>query len=582
MRRTPNALDLLDMLSPQAREIIERETSNVHLPAGQDLFAQGDPGDAFYVLMTGSLGVYVHGAMDDQRLIALVGEGEAVGELALISGQPRSATVTAIRDSELLRIAKSRFDFLLKKHPELMAGLVRILVHRLRRISTGQATKHEPKTAALLPAHEGVDAAELARRMGECVRRNGSSLAIIGPEGLEHSSAWFSDLERSHDHVFLYGDTTNTAWTRICARQADRILIVAQPDWNGETALPDDLLQQRAHHQLLDLIILHGKNASQPRNTAAKIKAIPANRHFHLREDVEEDWQRMSRIVKGQGIGLVLSGGGARAFAHVGVIMALSDAGIPIDFIGGTSMGGLVGAGLALEWTPSELVERINAAFVQKNPLSDITLPLIGMVKGRRVERLLKDNFGEHEIPDLWRPYYCVSSNLTSGKMYVHKRGQIRDALRASIALPGILPPKRLDEALLVDGAVTSNLPIDVMRDLHSGPIIAVDVARARAVGPELIAEHHGRSWFQRIAHPPIVSILMRSATISSEQQDRAQAENADLLLEPPLGDIEIRDWQAFDRTVEIGYEHAAARLDEFKKRLHNRMGWPSDPFTGV
>jgi NTE family protein len=572
MRTTPNALDLLNMLSPQGREIIERETVALHLPAGRDLFHQGDPGDAFYVVVAGSLGIYVKSPPSDQRLIAVVGEGEAVGELALISGQPRSATVTAIRDSELLRIAKSRFDFLLRKHPDLMSGLMRILVHRLRRLSMGHSTSIEPHTAAFLPAQDGVETREVAERLAQCLKRQGSTVAVVGTEGLEESPQWFSELERNHDYVFLHGTADEAAWTRICARQADRIMIVAGADWTGATSLPDDLLKQRAQHQLLDLVILHPAGTESPHKTDLKIDAVPANRYFHVRPYRDDDWERLSRIIRGRGIGLVLSGGGARAFAHVGVIRAMADAGIPIDFIGGTSMGGIVAAGVAMEWSPDELTERINGAFVQKNPLSDITLPLLGMVKGKRVERLLEEHYGDRTIPDLWLPYYCVSSNLTSGAVHVHSRGRIREALRASIALPGILPPKAFEEALLVDGAVTSNLPIDIMRNLHSGPIIAVDVARARAVGPELIEEYHNTPWYRRVLHPPIVSILMRSATISSEAQDRQQAANADLLLTPPLDGIEIRDWKAFDRTVEIGYEYAAAKLDAFKKRMHNRQ----------
>ena len=573
VRRTPNALDLLEMLSPEGRKIIERETVALHLRAGQDLFREGDPGDAFYVVVTGSLGVYVGGSADTQRLIALIGQGEAVGELALISGLPRSGTVTAIRDTELLRLAKTRFDFLLKKHPELMAGLTRILVHRLRLLSTGAALKLEPKTVAFLPAHDALESRMVADRLAQCVRQAGGSVAIIGEEGLDQSAQWFSELENTHDHVFLYGAQENTGWTRICARQADRILIVADSGWTGGTSLPDDLLQQRSQHQLLDLIILHRKMNGQPVGTQKQIEAVPANRYVHIRQELNSDWTRLARMIKGQGVGLVLSGGGARAFAHIGVVRALAEAGIPIDFIGGTSMGGIVGAGLSMEWPIDELKERVYDAFVKKNPLSDITLPLLGMVKGKRVEQLLADNFGVREIPDLWRPFYCVSSNLTTGSVHVHKLGRVCDALRSSIALPGILPPSSHEDGLLVDGAVTSNLPVDVMRNIHSGPIIAVDVSRDRAVGPELLAQHAKETWYKQIMRPPIISILMRSATISSEEQDRLQRESADLLLAPPLGDIEIRDWKAFDQAVEIGYQHARTALPKFKQRLHNRLG---------
>ncbi|MGI9413823.1 MAG: patatin-like phospholipase family protein [Hyphomicrobiales bacterium] len=573
MRKTPSALDLLEMLNPADREIVEQETVPLHLPAGRDLFREGDTGDALYLVMSGSLGVYMQSSTNEHRLISLVGPGETVGEMALISGQPRSATVTAIRDTELLRLAKSRFDRLMKLKPEIMSGMMRILVHRLRRISDGAGVMIEPKTVALLPAHDGPDARAVASRLADQLTAEGSSVKLVGPDGHHESARWFNELEQSHDHVFLYGTAEDTAWSRLCARQADRILIVADVQWNSDTSLPDDLLKERARHQLLDLILLHREGHSRSADIHRQIAVVPANRHFHMRFDCDRDWSRLARIVGGRGVGLVLSGGGARAFAHIGVIRAFADAGIPIDFVGGTSMGAIIGAGVAMEWSPDELAERVFASFVSSNPLSDITLPLLGMVKGKKVERLLEEHFGDWAIPDLWRPFFCISSNLTSGTVYVHQHGPVRDALRASIALPGILPPKVDAQSVLVDGAVTSNLPVDVMRNIHRGPIVAVDVARDRAVGPELLTDYHAEPWYRRFLRPPIVSILMRAATVSGEEQDRRQAANADLFMAPALGDIEIRDWNAFDRAIEIGYEHAAAALAGFKPGSLRRKG---------
>ena len=571
MRKSPNALDLLDSLSPADREIVEQETVPVHLPAGHDLFREGDTGDALYLVMSGSLGVYVQSTTNEHRLISLVGPGETVGEMALISGQPRSATVTAIRDSELLRLAKSRFDRLMKQYPEIMSGMMRILVHRLRRISDGGGVMIEPKTVALLPAHHGPDAGAVASRLAEQLAADGSSVKLVGPEEHQQSARWFNDLEETHDHVILHGTAENAGWCRLCARQADRILIVADAGWTSGTSLPDDLLQQRARHQLLDLIVLHRSADSLSADIDRQISVVPANRHFHIRFDNASDWGRLARIVGGRGVGLVLSGGGARAFAHIGVIQAFADAGIPIDFVGGTSMGAIVGAGIGMEWSPEELKERVFASFVSSNPLSDITFPVMGMVKGKKVERLLEEHFGDCAIPNLWRPFFCISSNLTTGTVYVHQHGLVRDALRASIALPGILPPRIDAQNVLVDGAVTSNLPVDVMRNIHRGPIVAVDVARDRAVGPELVTAYRAEPWYRRFLRPPIVSILMRSATVSGEEQERRQAENADLFIAPPLGDIEIRDWNAFDEAIEIGYEHAAAALADFKPRPSRR-----------
>ena len=230
-------------------------------------------------------------------------------------------------------------------------------------------------------------------------------------------------------------------------------------------------------------------------------------------------------------------------------------------FMGGTSMGAIICAGLAMEWSVDELQQRVHDAFVNSNPLNDYTLPLVSLVKGRKMERLFERNFGWVRIPDLWRPYFCISSNLTTGDLHIHRRDRLTEALRASVALPGVLPPKIIKDGVLVDGAVLNNLPVDVMRGMHRGPIIAVDVARDRAMTPEMVALDARRSWLSWLLEPPIVSILMRAGTVTGEPHLAEQARAADLLIEPPLGDIDIRNWRAFDQAVEIGYAHASEVL---------------------
>ncbi|MCG8562418.1 MAG: patatin-like phospholipase family protein [Hyphomicrobiales bacterium] len=552
-----NPLDLLAILGPEGRKAVEAEAEWIAVPAGRTLFHHGDPGNALYLVVSGSLGVYMPGPGDEPQLIGLIESGETVGEMALISGLPRSATVTAIRDSELWRVTKARFDLLLKRQPELLAGLNRILVHRLRQVSRGQGTRIEPKTVAFLPAGKGIDPQGIAERLSAEVTALGYKVRLVGTEDAGRSSRWFHELEKTHDHIFLCAALGDPAWIRLCARQADRIFIIARSRDPAGTALPRDLLAQRAAHQLLDLVLLHKDGSAAPADANRWLEAIPVNRHFHLRLDNAEDWSRIARIVAGRAIGLVLSGGGARAYAHVGVIRAIRDAGLPIDFLGGTSMGAIIGAGLAMEWSIDELERRVHDAFVTSNPLNDYTLPLVSLVKGRKMERLFEENFGWVRIPDLWRPYFCISSNLTSGDLHIHRRDRLTEALRASVALPGVLPPKVVKDGVLVDGAVLNNLPVDVMRGTHRGPIIAVDVARDRAMTPEMVALDRRRSWLSWIVEPPIVSILMRAGTVSGEPYLAEQARAADLLIEPPLGDIDIRNWRAFDQAVEIGYEHA-------------------------
>jgi len=191
---------------------------------------------------------------------------------------------------------------------------------------------------------------------------------------------------------------------------------------------------------------------------------------------VHEDIHRLARFVSGRAVGLVLAGGGARGFAHIGILKALTEAGVPIDQLGGTSMGAIIAAGVAAEWDTRDLAKRLRHAFVETNPLSDYTFPLIALFRGRKVSQLLRQNFGEIRIEELPKPFFCVSSDLTSGRIHVHRSGPLWRALRASVALPGILPPVTHHGHLLVDGGVMNNLPVDVMAQNPHGPIIASDV----------------------------------------------------------------------------------------------------------
>lgn len=558
MDSTPSFLDVL--MSAKVKEL-GGDAERVLLPGGETLFEEGDPGDALYVLLSGSLGVYVNRPGGTVELLTLLGPGEIVGEMGVIASMNRSATIRAIRDSELLGFSKESFNRLLKINPEAMHGISQILVHRLRRASRGINASIEPKTVAFLPATSSVDAAGVGRRLAAVFEEQGSRVAVIGPESAGQPSAWYGKLESDHDHVLLCGVPDNEEWVRVCARQADRIVVVADSCDTPRVELPGDLLRHRADHQLLDLLLLHHLPTARPIGTSEWLDVLTVNRHFHIREANGDDWKRMARIISGRGLGLVLSGGGARAYAHIGVLKALAECGIDVDFVGGTSMGGIVAACVAMDWTPDRIAEEIRESFVRSNPLSDYTLPLLGLVKGRKVERLLAATFDDLSIPDLWRPYFCVSSNLTTGEEHIHGRGPVCDALRASLALPGIIPPVVTEHGVLVDGAVLNNLPIDIMRALHRGPIVAVNVARDLALLPETLLGMQG-SFLRTLVRPPIISILMRSATVTGSAQEREQVARADIVIEPPLGGIEIRDWKAFDQAVAIGYEHAMKVLE--------------------
>ncbi len=554
--------DLLDALGPAGRAALEAEAETIRLPAGETLFYKNGKPDALFLLLNGSLGVFSPGMGEEPQLLALVQPGETVGELGVISGQPRNATVTAIRDSKLLSISRPAFDRLMRSEPALMAGINRLLVYRLRRATSGGSVRLEPKTIAVLGMHDGIDVLDFSNELAGHLRALNRSVAVVGSEHEGQSSGWFNRLEHDTDHVLFCADKPDAEWLSLCARQADRIVLVGHGRDAPSPNPAVDLVRQRAHHQLADLILLQPDELNQPYGTENWLEALPVNRHFHLRRNSNEDWARITRVMCGSGFGLVLSGGGARAYAHIGVARALREAGISFDFTGGTSMGALIACQIAKGWTLEEVEDRVRACFVDTNPLSDYTLPVVSLVRGHKVKRLLLANLGNVHIGDLWLPFYCVSSNLTTAGVHVHRTGQLVEALRATMALPGILPPVITREGVLCDGAVIDNLPVDVMRAMHRGVIAAVDVTRDLALDPEWLANEIRLAPIWRLLRPPIIPILMRAATITGDDQTHRQASLADAVIEPPLVNIDIRDWKAFDAAIEAGYRHTAELLE--------------------
>lgn len=555
------AIDLLEDLPAAARQALLARERRITLEAGQPLFEAGKPAEALYIVNKGTLAVYVDRPGTGRHLLALIRQGEVVGEMAVISGGPRTASAVAIRDSELIVVSASEFRQMQHRYPELARGLNRLLVSRLRQTSLG-GPRSEPKTNAVIPAASGVDAESFARRLAEELRRTGARVHVVPPGDDDTPAPDLARLEAAHDHVFLCGHLNYRQWSDMCARQADRILALVPAEASLDPRFPHTLLAQRAAHQLANLVLLHRSPAKRPsRTTGQWLDTLNPSRHFHLRLKAKGDWQHLARVIAGTSVGLVLSGGGARAFAHIGVLRAIEEAQVPVDFIGGSSMGAIVGACHASGWSAETIVERFRNSAIAKNPLSDYSLPLIGLVRGTRVERLLESAFGDTHIPDLRRPFFCVSTNLTTAKVHVHRRGKLREALRASVALPGILPPVSTPDGVLVDGGVMDNLPVETMRVVNHGPIIAVDVTRDLAITPQWLKEVRSASLLSQIINPPIVSILMRAGTVGNEDRARDQLSAAELVITPPLGDIDIRDWRAFDRAVEIGHRHAASVL---------------------
>lgn len=533
----------------------------IALPGGTTLFEQDENTDAFYLLRWGRLAAWRRNAEGKTRLLGQIGPGEYVGEVGLILDQRRSATVFALRDSELVRWSRESFEQLLAHHPKAMLGLTR---EALKRYAATVERPAQVRCFAVLPGTPGVDATAFAQRLAQALHWLGRIELVQADTARHRGAGWFSRMEQDADGLIYVGDT-DPLWRERCVRQSDAVLMLADTDDKPANALPTPAC--RSPHTPLQLV-LQRRTPPQTGETRPWLDAFPdCSSHHHLANAA--DLARLARLLGGRATALMLSGGGARGFAHIGVLRALREHGHEIDYIGGCSAGAVVGAGIAAGWDEAQLVDALRVAFVENNPVSDRTLPLVAMSSGRKVSQLMRRMFGERDIGDLQLPFFCVSSDLTEGGLHVHERGTLWIALRASSAIPGMVPPVFHDRRVLVDGGVIDNLPVSEMRQRMNGHIIAVDVGGNYRIDTEL-EETSLPPWWRLLllqwrhrTYPGIGRILWRAGMVNSAATVARQRRQSSLLLAPPLTGIDLLGWQQYERAIELGYQYAKQRLEQ-------------------
>lgn len=564
MRTLLQSIPFLADADPAAVDLLVHEASWFSLPGGAALFRAEEMPDAVYFLLSGALAAFRTNQQGETHLLGYVRPGEPVGEMALISGERHTGDVYAVRDSQLIAVPRSILSHLMQVHPALMARLARLALARSQQKPT-MRPRAEPRVYALIATSPTIDLRLRAKALVEQLALLGRRAKVVeADEGERLSPAGFDALERDYDAVFLAAPIGDTNWFRACLRQADRIWVLARADARpSKPLLPDDPSPAR-QFRFVDVVLLHHGGDRRAASAEEWRLACDAARILHWDGLNDKHAARLARVIAGVAVGLVLSGGGARAYAGLGVIRALREANVPIDVAGGASMGAIVAACYAMGWSDDEIEVRIRKAFVESNPLGDYVLPVVALSRGKRVDDRLSENFGEALIEDLQVPFFCVSTNLLSSSVRVHTSGSLRTALRASISLPGILPPVvDGDQGLLVDGAVLKNFPVDIMTQMNRGPIIGVDVARPAMLNlSDYINPPGFFSWVARHGFqsaPPIATLLMRAATISVDPwhgRDRT-----DVLIVPEMPNVDLRDWKQFDEAVAAGYEATVGAL---------------------
>jgi predicted acylesterase/phospholipase RssA/CRP-like cAMP-binding protein len=600
--RSQVASMVTELLGANDPSLIQDIVDNVEwrrLEAGQVLFHEGDASDSAYFIVGGRLMVSTRTSTGDDARIGELGRGDVVGELGLLDDAPRSATVRAVRDSTLATLRSATFEQLVMKSPALMLHVARGVISRLR----VQPRRSGTASSITIAVTAALDADELSASIAASIGRFGSvrhlssgrvdrylnrediSQADVENVGVPRLTEFMHEADVGSDHVVLQADPTVSGWTRRALRHADRVLLVvsARPAAaeRAHVAALLDVLHDLPHVRRM-LCVVHPAGTDRPRNTARLVADFAADEVVHLRLGSAVDLGRIARLASGHGVGLVLSGGGARGFAHLGAIRALRQSGVPIDAVGGCSMGAPIAGGVALDLDDDLMIALAERSF---HHLLDYTVPVVALLKGERISKNIDANFGGWDIEDLWLPYYCVSTNLTRSRLEVHRRGSAAQAIRASVAIPGVLPPVPVDGDLLVDGGVLNNMPAEMMRlDSTIGTVIAVDVApqqgpRARTdFGTSVSGFRALRSTVRRAPseYPSVSSVLLRSMlTGAVHNQERTLRDGVvDLLLQMHLPGVGLLEFERVHEVAAVGFTDSIGRISEWA----SAQSWIGEP----
>ncbi len=603
VQRSQLAMVLTRLFGPLETQVMRSIQSNVtwrHLTAGEVLVQKGEPGDSMYILINGRLSIINDAAQGADRYIGDVVRGETVGEFALLTGEPRSATVYAVRDSDVVCITRENLDELMVVYPKIVLQMTRSIIRRSQaQINRRPGALAPTNVLVLIPASPGLPSpgfienlvAELSvfgktkyldsQRFDEQFGRAGASQLPAEHPTSTVINHWLTDIEQSNPFLILGADRTLTEWTRRCLRQADRVVIIAAAGDVTDLDIFSQLMNQTMKASLLpsapDLVLIQSESVARPAHTVRWLKQLSVRTFHHVRMSVRDDFKRMARRLTGHGVGLVLSGGGARGFAHVGVIRALEEAGQVIDLIGGTSMGALLGALYAMDSNYEKMHELVRT-FSSPKKLMDYTIPFTSLVASYKVTKVLKDVFGEVEIEDLWKNYFCVSSNLSQGEPVVHDVGSLWEAVRASISIPGIFVPVLRSGEVLVDGGVMNNFPVDIMRKRSEGGfIIGVNTSPKKEMtgsyrfGPAIsgwdLLWNKLNPLAPKIQAPSVFSNLLRVTEASSVYRNSLNMAEADLLIEPLVGSYPTLAFNDHEKIIEEGYNAARSMITQLNNK---------------
>lgn len=613
----------IQRLSPFVRQI-DFALDWIHYESGRAIYREKDAPDCTYIVLSGRLRSVATLKSGKRELVGEFGKGDLVGIVEVITHTQRSSTVMAVRDSELAKLPDGLLEAIKIKHPVVVTRLIHLLGHRLlygnihNRTITGDMGSRPSgsnfSTVALLPVHDDVPLNAFAHELYYALTSIGSVVLLtsnsvkklLGQGALDKQSeyrlcSWLGMQEDKHKIVLYQCDSTYTAWTQRCVRQADCVLFVGLGEQEPTVSFIEKQLAGLTIRTQKELVLLHQLDGPPPKNTVewlnmrdwcssnhhircpkrvftlkgtgARIEKYYRNLIKTSQPSIHSDFSRLARFLTGTSIGLVLGGGGARGAAHVGMIKAINEMGLPIDMVGGVSIGAFMGALWCQENNLTTFIQKAHRWSMGMtsywHQIIDLTYPSTAMFTGAAFNRSIYEVFGDIQIEDLWLPYFTVTTDITSSCPRIHRHGSLWRYVRSSMSLSGYLPPlcDPSDGHLLLDGGYVNNLPADIMHDVMGAQtILAIDVGSQDESDLTNYGDTLSGWWLlwkrwnpftTPVRVPNLPEIQSRLAYVSCVKQ-LEEVKNSDycIYIRPPIDCYKTLQFKSFNEIMEVGHRH--------------------------
>uniref|UniRef100_A0A3Q2YGE3 lysophospholipase n=1 Tax=Hippocampus comes TaxID=109280 RepID=A0A3Q2YGE3_HIPCM len=607
--------------------------------AGRAVYRQGEKSDSTFIVLSGRLRSVIMKEDGKKELIGEYGRGDLIGVVEALTHQNRATTVHAVRDSELAKLPEGALSSIKRKFPQVVTRLIHLLGQKiLQQVNlplTGRSLAlHTPgskwdagnqasnlSTVAVLPVSEEVPLTAFTLELQHALLAIGPTLLLtsdiikqrLGAAALDsvheyRLSSWLGQQEDIHRIVLYQTDYTLTPWTQRCIRQADCIIIVGLGEQDPAVGELERMLEGSAVRAQKQLVLLHKEDGPPPKGTVDWLNMRSwISRHLHLScprrvfskrslpklmelyqrvfekpADRHSDFSRLARVLTGNAIALVLGGGGARGCSQVGILRALCEAGIPVDLVGGTSIGSLLGALYAEDRSHSRMRMRarewaMEMTSVFKKVL-DLTYPVTSMFSGAAFNSSISNVFKSKQIEDLWIPYFNITADISASAMRVHTDGSLWRYVRASMSLSGYLPPlcDPKDGHLLMDGGYINNLPADVARSMGAKVVIAIDVGSRDETNLTNYGDSLSGWWLlwkrlnplaEKVKVLNMAEIQTRLAYVCCVRHlESVKSSDYCEYIRPPIDRYRTLEFGKFDEIAEVGYQHGKTVFDVWSR----------------